>query len=91
MSGAIGIILRTVILVALLFMLVLFAWIGGTIIDPFIEVVLQNEAAQAAGYDRGLEIAFRIGLALVLPLLGLAALIYVHAAQLQTDHSYRRF
>lgn len=84
------VILRTVILVALLFMLVLFGWIGGTMIEPFIDIVLDSQAVQDAGYDTGLEYAVRIGLALVLPLLGVAALVYVHVAEFQHDQAQRR-
>ena len=82
----VAVVFRTVVLIVSLFLLVLFGWILGAFIDPFLQVM----AAESSYGERGMEAAFRIGMALVLPLLGLAVLIWVHTAEFQNDIGQRR-
>lgn len=89
MSG-VGVIFRGIVLIVGLFFLVLMAWMGGLFIDPFVSTVTSNAAVQQTGYGSGVELAIKIGLGLVIPLLGLALLVWVHIAQLRNDVQRRR-
>lgn len=84
------VVLRAAVLIAGLFTLMLFALLLGLVMDPFFTEVLGNETIQALGWDQGIETAQWIGLGLVLPLLGLALLIWAITAELQHDVGQRR-
>ena len=86
----VAIIFRGVIVIVSMFMLVLFSLMAGAFIDPFVQAALDSSGAQSLGLDDGLSTAWRIGLGLVLPLLGVAVLIYAHTAEFSNDTGRRR-
>lgn len=84
-------ILRAIVVVVALFTLVLFGLIGGLLVDPFMSEVIASEAVVELGLDTSLQAAMLIGLGFVLPLLGVAAIIWLHTAELQQDIGQRRY
>jgi hypothetical protein len=61
------------------------AYLGGQIIPPLYEVVVADSAVQAMGYDRGAEVAVRIGLQYVLPFMGISLFVWFLFLRLQLD------
>lgn len=84
-------VLRIAVVVAGVFMLMLFALVTGLVVDPLIESAQSSEAVQDLGIDESLDTLALIGLSFVLPLLGLAVLIWFHTAELQQDIGHRRY
>lgn len=73
----------TIVIAALIFLVV--ALMAGPIISPLYDVVVNDPAVQEMGYDVGAEVAMRIGLKYVLPLLALALVIWFLVLRLQAD------
>lgn len=65
--------------------LVVVALLLGPIITPIYEVVVNDSAVQAMGYDTGAETAMRIGSKWVLPLLALVVVVWFLVLRLRTD------
>lgn len=84
-------VLRVIVVAVGIFVLVLMGLVGGLLVDPFIEAVAASEAVSDLGLDRSLRTAMMIGMGMVLPLLGLASLVWLHTAELQHDIGQRRY
>lgn len=67
------------------FILVMVALFAGKIIGPLYDVVIANDAVQQMGYDTGAEVATRIGLKYVLPLLALTLVVWFLVMRLMAD------
>jgi len=65
--------------------LVVVALMMGPLVGPLYDVVIANDAVQAMGFDQGVETAMLIGGSLVLPLLGLSAVIWFLVMRLRQD------
>jgi len=66
-------------------MLPITAYLGGQIIPPLYEVVVADAAVQAMGYDRGAEVAVRIGLQYVIPFMGISLFVWFLFLRLRRD------
>lgn len=65
--------------------LVIVALLLGPIVSPLYRIVVNDPAVQEVGYDRGAEVAMRIGGRYVLALLGLALVIWFIVLRLASD------
>ena len=83
-------ILRLIVVVAGLFTLLLLGFIYGIAVDPIYDVVIDSGAVQAQGYDEAISVARYLGGTLALVMLGIAVLIWAHAAEFHEDPHRRR-
>ncbi|MCU4926922.1 hypothetical protein OB905_13185 [Halobacteria archaeon AArc-dxtr1] len=84
-------ILRVIVVIVGLFTLVLMGLMVGLVVDPLFEEVIANDAVESMGMDQSLRVAMMIGMGMVLPLLGVAALIWLHTSGLKHDVGHRRY
>lgn len=84
------IILRLAVVIAGIFTLVLVGLMAGLVVEPLVDVASESQAVTDTGFDDGIKMAMTIGLAMVLPLLGVAALVWLNTAGLQDDIGPRR-
>lgn len=82
--------LRAITLVVALFVLTVVGWIAGRIVNPIYDVALASSAVQSSGFANGLDLALRIGLTAILPMLAVVGIIWLHAGPLQDDVRRRR-
>ena len=83
-------ILRTVVIIVGMFVLIIFAWMIGVFVEPFMNLAMDSEAAANWGVVDHLETAMFIGAGLILPLLGFAVLIWAHIGEMRHDIGRRR-
>lgn len=82
--------LRGIVVIIALFVLSVAAWIGGMIIEPLYSVALASDAVQSTGFAEGLDTAMMIGLAFIIPMLGVVGIIWLHVGSLGSDLRRRR-
>ena len=61
------------------------AFLGGQVVPPLYDIVAADPAVQAMGYDRGAEVAVRIGLKFVLPFMGISLFVWFLFLRLRRD------
>jgi hypothetical protein len=82
--------LRAITLTVALFVLTVIGWIAGRIVNPIYDIALNNPAVQSTGFADGLDLALKIGLTAILPMLAVVGIIWLHAGPLQNDVRRRR-
>jgi len=74
-----------IVLFASAFVFLTVAYLMGVLIPPIYNEVVAADGVQAMGYDRGAEVAVRIGLKYVLPFLALTIIIWLVLLRLRRD------
>lgn len=82
--------LRAITLVVALFILTVIGWAAGQIVTPIYDVALSSSAVQETGFADGLDLALKIGLTAIIPMLAGVGIIWLHAGPLQNDVRRRR-
>jgi len=78
-------ILPLIATVATAFILLVVAYLLGVIVPPLYEQVQASQAVADVGFDRGAEVAVRIGAQYILPLLALALVVWLLFLKLRRD------
>jgi len=72
-------------LVVSAFVFVVVAFLLGVLIPPIYEEVMASEAVTSLGYDQGVEVATRIGLRYILPIMIIVLIVWFTFLMLRRD------